>query len=707
MDNEKIKEAWPGWEVVRLIGNGGFGSVYEIRREEYGVTEKAALKVITIPHSQSDIDDLYSDGYDEESITSHYQYYIEDIVKEYKLMKNLSGHSNIVDCDDYRIVKHTDDIGWDIFIKMELLIPLSKVLKNRNNAVDEELVVQIGQDVCQALVLCNSRKIVHRDIKPENIFVFADGNFKLGDFGIAKVATRTTSGTKTGTYKYMAPEVFNNEPYGDAADIYSLGLVLYWLMNEFRMPFMVLPPDVPTVAQREESAKRRFAGEPIPAPKNGSEMLKKIVLKACDFKPENRYHSAMEMLEDLNQVEAALLMDSGLASNPENSTVTGETVTGESAGEAAGGTWAANAGDHRYPDSPSGPSMTENSSRNNSFYGSGNSVYNSGEEPTVYNDSFRYEPEESFREEPSGPFAWFRKLSTPVLLGAGALIVVLALVILLGGKGDKHIISVFNDDDEVTSVDEPQTTTDANGNVIKVPGSSGKSGGSSGSSKSDSKSEDSGGVNLWDVIGGLFAGAASDNSSNSSNTNNSSNKSSSSSSNTNNTSSTTNNTSGSSSTEKTGGSGSTEKQNSSTTGGNSSTTGGDNGTTSGGTTGGDHGTTGGSTTGGDNGTTGGSTTGGDHGTTGGSTTGGDNGTTSGGTTGGNSGNGGGSTTGGDNGTTSGGTTGGDTGNAGGNSGTSGGDSGTSGGGTVDAGGSSGGEAVSVESSGGGDAAPSE
>ena len=58
MDNEKIKEAWPGWEVVRLIGNGGFGSVYEIRREEYGVTEKAALKVITIPHSQSDIDDL-------------------------------------------------------------------------------------------------------------------------------------------------------------------------------------------------------------------------------------------------------------------------------------------------------------------------------------------------------------------------------------------------------------------------------------------------------------------------------------------------------------------------------------------------------------------------------------------------------------------------------------------------------------------------
>ena len=66
MDNIK----WPGWETVKLIGRGSFGAVYEIQRQVFADTEKAALKVISIPQNESDLDEMYSDGYDDESITS-------------------------------------------------------------------------------------------------------------------------------------------------------------------------------------------------------------------------------------------------------------------------------------------------------------------------------------------------------------------------------------------------------------------------------------------------------------------------------------------------------------------------------------------------------------------------------------------------------------------------------------------------------------
>ena len=83
--------SWPGWETVRLIGRGSFGAVYEIERKVFDETEKAALKVISIPQNSGDIDDMYSDGYDEESITSTFQSHLKSIVAEYSLMRKMNG----------------------------------------------------------------------------------------------------------------------------------------------------------------------------------------------------------------------------------------------------------------------------------------------------------------------------------------------------------------------------------------------------------------------------------------------------------------------------------------------------------------------------------------------------------------------------------------------------------------------------------------
>ena len=106
--NEVEKVLWPGWGAVRLIGQGSFGTVYEIQRRIFDDVEKAALKVITIPQSASDVAELYSDGYDADSITETFRAHLKSIVSEYSLMRKMNGSSNIVNCDDVRYIQHDD-----------------------------------------------------------------------------------------------------------------------------------------------------------------------------------------------------------------------------------------------------------------------------------------------------------------------------------------------------------------------------------------------------------------------------------------------------------------------------------------------------------------------------------------------------------------------------------------------------------------------
>ena len=288
---------FPGWEVVRKIGEGSFGGVYEIHRTlPGGRVEKCALKKLSVPKDASEIQDLYSQSFSRESITAHYQDQMSELVREYSLTQELNGCKNVVACHDVKYVQHDDGIGWDIYIRMELLRPLKQVLGPEYR---ERVVLRLGLEMCNALLACQEHKIIHRDIKPENILVSEKGEFKLGDFGIAKVSEKTATGTMTGTMGYMAPEVANRWHYGAQADIYSLGMVLYWMMNQRTLPFLPYPPAIPTAVQRQEAANRRFAGESFPPPVNGSRELKRIVMKACAFSTEKRYQSVRELRREL------------------------------------------------------------------------------------------------------------------------------------------------------------------------------------------------------------------------------------------------------------------------------------------------------------------------------------------------------------------------------------------------------------------------
>ncbi len=288
---------FPGWEVVRKIGEGSFGGVYEIHRTlPDGRVEKAALKKLTVPKDNIEIRELYSQSFSRETITAHYKEQVRELAKEYTLTQELNSCKNVVACHDVQCVQHADGIGWDIYIRMELLKPLKLVL---SADYQEMAVLKLGLSLCNALLACQEHHIVHRDIKPENILVSDRGEFKLGDFGIAKVSEKTATGTMTGTMGYMAPEVANRWHYGAQADIYSLGMVLYWMMNRRTLPFLPFPPAIPTAAQRQDAANRRFAGEDFPPPVNGSRELKAIVMKACAFSTEERYQAVRELRRDL------------------------------------------------------------------------------------------------------------------------------------------------------------------------------------------------------------------------------------------------------------------------------------------------------------------------------------------------------------------------------------------------------------------------
>ena len=288
---------FPGWEVVRKIGEGSFGGVYEIHRTlPDGRVEKAALKKLTVPKDNIEIRELYSQSFSRETITAHYKEQVRELAKEYTLTQELNSCKNVVACHDVQCVQHADGIGWDIYIRMELLKPLKLVL---SADYQEMAVLKLGLSLCNALLACQEHHIIHRDIKPENILVSDRGEFKLGDFGIAKVSEKTATGTMTGTMGYMAPEVANRWHYGAQADIYSLGMVLYWMMNRRTLPFLPFPPAIPTAAQRQEAANRRFAGEDFPPPVNGSRELKAIVMKACAFSTEDRYQTVRELSRDL------------------------------------------------------------------------------------------------------------------------------------------------------------------------------------------------------------------------------------------------------------------------------------------------------------------------------------------------------------------------------------------------------------------------
>lgn len=182
--------------------------------------------------------------------------------------------------------------GCDMLIQMPLLENIYKLVVDEE-PLSENQIITLGKNLCTALIRCHQMNIIHRDIKPHNIFRNKVGDYVLGDFGIARIKRPEDDVTRIEcTPPFAAPEQVKFRQANQLTDIYSLGLSLYYLSNNNRLPFLsstfTLNPD--------DANQRRIDGASLPPPEFCSKALSGIILKACAYRPENRFQSAEEFL---------------------------------------------------------------------------------------------------------------------------------------------------------------------------------------------------------------------------------------------------------------------------------------------------------------------------------------------------------------------------------------------------------------------------
>jgi eukaryotic-like serine/threonine-protein kinase len=302
---DQYQPLWDKWHVDELLGQGVFGKVYRVSYQEYGHTYLSAVKMISIPN-----EDQYSEaksriGDDARTLRSHFQEMVHSLVNEVNILYSLGGNSNILGYHDHKIIEHQDKLGWDILIRMEYAKPLSQYLAEKQMTMGE--IIKLGIDLCTALEICARHGIIHRDIKDENIFISEDGIFKLGDFGIAmKLSQNNPTAAMRGTPHFMAPEVYRGDRYGASVDIYSLGIVMYKLLNHGRLPFMPAYPEPIHTDDSRELLEKRMRGDSFPKPDQADEALAKVIMKACAYHEKDRYASPEKLKQELESVLTSL-----------------------------------------------------------------------------------------------------------------------------------------------------------------------------------------------------------------------------------------------------------------------------------------------------------------------------------------------------------------------------------------------------------------
>lgn len=414
---------WPGWRNVKKIGAGSFGTVYEIETQENGSVRKAALKVMSVPARPEDVQDIYDSGIatTQQDAETYINSQISSVSQECNVMAALRGNPNIVAFEDYMILPHEGWMGADILIRMELLTPLNHYM--RYHAMSEQDIIKLGMDMCNALETCHAKvpPILHRDIKAANIMVDDSGCFKLGDFGVARVMEGTKSAhTKAGTEDHMAPEVMQMAGYRATADLYSLGIVLYRLLNNNRNPFLPVEGSV-TANMQMQARGMRSSGVPVPPPYYGSPALKAAVLKALAYRPEDRYRSASEMRAALMRC----LQDPGV---PDYGAYDSGYNTGTVALQNSGYTAANNTGAGTdYIGAGAGNTGTvvlNEPAGGYAGYTGTQQISGNAANATVYDNAAGANTPSSGKKKPL----------IPILAGAAAILVIVAAVMLLGNR---------------------------------------------------------------------------------------------------------------------------------------------------------------------------------------------------------------------------------------------------------------------------------
>lgn len=269
------------YEVIRVLGEGGMGVVYETRHRALG--KRFALKALR--------KDLASDG----EIAARF-------MQEARTAASVS-HPGLVEITDFGRLAS----GQPFFV-MELLEGQSLAsLIRRGGPIPAMRAVDIIRQIAEALGAAHERSIVHRDLKPDNIHVTPEANGRdrvtIVDFGLAKVigASRLTrAGVVFGTPHYMSPEQAMGEVTDHRADVYALGVVMYEMFTG-RVPFEA-------DSYMGVLTKHMYMAPTPPSQLPGTErlgVLESVLMRCLQKKPEQRYQSLAELCLDLDRALVA------------------------------------------------------------------------------------------------------------------------------------------------------------------------------------------------------------------------------------------------------------------------------------------------------------------------------------------------------------------------------------------------------------------
>ncbi len=284
----KYEPLFGSWHADSFIGTDGVSRVYRIFREENGVKRYAALKFIPLAPK---------DG--EKVPAGVFDYMVNGLKSRAALISNLRSDPHILAYDG-QLIRPREDGGYDILLRTELMENLTgRISSGRLTETD---AVKLGSDVLSAVESAEKVGAMHGDIKPDNIFISSDGTYKLGDIGLSRCLERPDLHEKKKAGGYTAPEISLEGRYSPACDIYSIGVIMYRILNKGKLPFM---PDSPVSSQADRKAAidRRLSGEELPALPGVDDKLEAIVRKACAFKPGDRFASASEMKSALAEYE--------------------------------------------------------------------------------------------------------------------------------------------------------------------------------------------------------------------------------------------------------------------------------------------------------------------------------------------------------------------------------------------------------------------
>jgi serine/threonine protein kinase len=211
-----LPKKWDGWKIEEAIGDCSYGTVY--RAVNTATKQVSAVKVISIPHDEEEQTELFKRCRD----VSEYEKYLFEIlnrtISEIKALTLLENQENIVPYEDYYVDIDKENGFIILYIRMPLMTPLSKWLVTHE--MNEAAAASIGIQISRALAKCHKRMLLHRDIKPKNIMLDSKENFCLGDFGTAACMELDRRLELSGSYSYMAPEVYHMEKYDALADQY-------------------------------------------------------------------------------------------------------------------------------------------------------------------------------------------------------------------------------------------------------------------------------------------------------------------------------------------------------------------------------------------------------------------------------------------------------------------------------------------------------